>query len=70
MTIPSGERHELEPLKAAAVRIATTVLQFGEAVAQGEIASEISAALERDKFLTAEEAKDFGLIDKVVEKRN
>ena len=26
--------------------------------------------VERDKFLTAEEAKDFGLIDKVVEKRN
>jgi len=30
---------------------------------------EIRVALERDKFLTPEEAKDFGLIDKVVEKR-
>ena len=30
---------------------------------------EIKVALERDKFLTPEEAKDFGLIDKVVEKR-
>ena len=31
--------------------------------------NEIRVALERDKFLTPEEAKDFGLIDKVVEKR-
>jgi len=31
---------------------------------------EIKEALERDNFMTPEEAKDFGLIDKVVEKRN
>ena len=30
---------------------------------------EIKAALERDNFMTAEEAKSFGLIDSVVEKR-
>ncbi len=30
---------------------------------------EIKSALERDNFMTAEEAKDFGLIDYVVEKR-
>ena len=30
---------------------------------------EISAALERDNFMTADEAKKFGLIDSVVEKR-
>jgi len=36
----------------------------------GKSVKEIAAALERDKFMTAEEAKDFGLIDKVVEKRN
>jgi len=36
----------------------------------GKSVKEIATALERDKFLTAEEAKDFGLIDKVVEKRN
>ena len=30
---------------------------------------EIRTALERDKFMTPQEAKDFGLIDKVVEKR-
>ena len=30
---------------------------------------EISDALERDNFMTAEEAKKFGLIDSVVEKR-
>ena len=31
---------------------------------------EIKAALERDNFMSPEEAKEFGLIDKVVEKRN
>ena len=31
---------------------------------------EIKKALERDNFMTPEEAKSFGLIDKVVEKRN
>ena len=31
---------------------------------------EIKVALERDNFMTPDEAKDFGLIDKVVEKRN
>ena len=35
----------------------------------GKSVKEISAASERDKFMTAEEAKDFGLIDSVVEKR-
>ena len=35
----------------------------------GKSVKEISQALERDKFMTAEEAKDFGLIDSVVEKR-
>ena len=32
--------------------------------------SEIKSALERDKFMTPTEAKDFGLIDQVVEKRS
>ena len=36
----------------------------------GKSVKEIATALERDKFMTAEEAKEFGLIDKVVEKRN
>ena len=36
----------------------------------GKSVKEIATALERDKFMTANEAKDFGLIDKVVEKRN
>ena len=35
----------------------------------GQSIKEISQALERDKFMTAEEAKGFGLIDSVVEKR-
>ena len=35
----------------------------------GKSVEEISQALERDNFMTAEEAKKFGLIDSVVEKR-
>ena len=36
----------------------------------GKSIEEISKALERDNFMTAEDAKKFGLIDSVVEKRN
>jgi len=36
----------------------------------GKSEKEISDALERDNFMTAEEAKKFGLIDSVVEKRS
>ena len=35
----------------------------------GKTIDEISDALERDNFMTADEAKKFGLIDSVVEKR-
>ena len=35
----------------------------------GKSVDEISQALERDNFMTAEDAKKFGLIDSVVEKR-
>ena len=35
----------------------------------GKSVNEISEALERDNFMTSEEAKKFGLIDSVVEKR-
>jgi len=35
----------------------------------GRPVEEIAPALERDNFMTAEEAKKFGLIDSVVEKR-
>ena len=35
----------------------------------GKSVKEISQALERDNFMTPEEAKEFGLIDSVVEKR-
>ena len=35
----------------------------------GKSVKEISEALERDNFMTSEEAKKFGLIDSVVEKR-
>ena len=36
----------------------------------GKSVDDIKKALERDKFLTAENAKSFGLIDQVVEKRS
>ena len=35
----------------------------------GKTVSEIKSALERDNFMTPEEAKEFGLVDKVVSKR-
>ena len=35
----------------------------------GKSVDEIKQALERDNFMTPEDAKNFGLIDKVVEKR-
>ena len=35
----------------------------------GQSVDEIKLALERDNFMTAENAKSFGLIDKVVDKR-
>ena len=35
----------------------------------GKSVKEISEALERDNFMTAEDAKKFGLIDSVVGKR-
>ena len=35
----------------------------------GKSVEEIKSALERDNFMTPENAKDFGLIDKVVDKR-
>ncbi len=36
----------------------------------GKTVEEIKSALERDNFMTAESAKEFGLIDQVVEKRS
>ena len=36
----------------------------------GKSVDEVKSALERDNFITAEVAKDFGLIDEVVEKRS
>ena len=35
----------------------------------GQSVEKIASALERDNFMTAEDAKKFGLIDSVVEKR-
>jgi ATP-dependent Clp protease protease subunit len=35
----------------------------------GRSYTDIEAALERDNFMTADQAKDFGLIDKVIDKR-
>jgi ATP-dependent Clp protease protease subunit len=35
----------------------------------GRSLEEVEAALERDNFMSAEAAKDFGLVDKVIEKR-
>jgi ATP-dependent Clp protease protease subunit len=36
----------------------------------GQTFKAIEDALERDKFLTAEMARDFGIVDKVIDKRS
>jgi len=35
----------------------------------GQVLQKIEDVLERDYFMTAEMAKDFGLVDKVIDKR-
>ncbi len=35
----------------------------------GKSIEEVAAATERDNYMTAEEALDFGLIDKIIDKR-
>jgi ATP-dependent Clp protease protease subunit len=35
----------------------------------GQTLKVVEDALERDKFLTAEGARDFGIVDKVIDKR-
>ena len=35
----------------------------------GKSIEEVTAACERDNFMSAEEAKDFGLVDKVIYQR-
>jgi ATP-dependent Clp protease protease subunit len=35
----------------------------------GQTFKAIEDALERDKFLTADQARDFGIVDKVIDKR-
>ena len=35
----------------------------------GQLLNKIEDALERDNFMTAEMAEDFGLVDKVIDKR-
>jgi ATP-dependent Clp protease, protease subunit len=35
----------------------------------GRSYKEVEDALERDNFMTAEQAKDFGLVDKIMDKR-
>ena len=74
----NGGNVEPASLSAAAVRLSEEVPddlpeleeQTEEDVESNQHKEEIKQALERDNFMTPENAKDFGLIDKVVEKRS
>ncbi len=51
-------------------RIVFVVGPINDAKHTGKSVDQIKEALERDNFMTPDNAKDFGLIDKVVEKRD
>ena len=53
-------------------RIKKTKLKLNEIYSKhtGKSEDEIKIALERDNFMTSENAREFGLIDQVVEKRS
>ena len=64
-----GQKHAKEVLSAA---VHNHYKRLNEIYSKhtGKSVEEIKSALERDNFMTPESAKDFGLIDKVVEKRD
>ena len=69
---PSGSHQgQATDIEIHAKEILATRAQLNEIYAKhtGQTLSVIEEAMERDRFMTAEEAKEFGLIDHVVERR-
>ncbi len=69
---PSGSlRGQATDIEIHAKEILATRAQLNEIYAKhtGQTLGVIEEAMERDRFMTAEEAKEFGLIDHVVERR-
>ena len=60
-----------ERVRSTAIRILSLRERLNGVYAEhtGQSVKAISEALERDNFMTAEAAKDFGIIDKVITKR-
>lgn len=67
----AGFRGQATDIQIHAENIMRTKERLNKLYAQhtGKSVEEIRDALERDKFMTAEEAKDFGIIDNVIFKR-
>jgi ATP-dependent Clp protease protease subunit len=67
----SGFKGQATDIEIHANEIMQTKKKLNEIYSKhtGQSVEKIKEALERDKFMSAEEAKAFGLIDKVVEKR-
>ena len=66
-----GARGQATDIAIHAEQILKTKKKMNEILAErcGKPYEEVVAACERDNFMTAEEAKEFGLIDKVIYKR-
>ena len=70
---PSGVyQGQVTDIEIQTTEIIKTKKRLNEIYAKntGRSSEEINKALERDKFMSPNEAKDFGLIDQVVEKRS
>ena len=67
----AGFQGQATDIEIHANEILSTKKRLNEIYAKhtGQSVDKIKEALERDRFMSAEEAKSFGLIDKVVEKR-
>ncbi|WP_445678377.1 ATP-dependent Clp endopeptidase proteolytic subunit ClpP [Radicibacter daui] len=66
-----GARGQATDIEIAAQEILKLRSRLNEIYAQhtGKPVSDIEAAMERDKFMSVEEAREFGLIDEVIAKR-
>ena len=66
-----GAQGQATEIEIAAKHILKTKEKLNTMIANncGKSYDEVCAATERDNWLSAEEARDFGLIDKIVEKR-
>jgi len=67
----AGTQGQITDMAIHLKRLETIKKRMNEILAKntGRSLEEVTAACERDNFMSAEEAKAFGLIDKVIERR-